>query len=154
MLKRKAESAGASVNEFPTRTTRFSQTCHGCGSIKKKPLSQRWHDCQCGVKGQRDVYSAFLAMCLDADTNQLDAGLAEKLWPSVDARMQAALSEIQKSAIGRRLPASFGLRRRQSGSLAKSAPILDEDLDVVPHVYARFAGEPGRVQDSGRTPRL
>jgi len=61
MLRRKAESAGGAVNEFPV-SNRLSQVCHGCGSIEKKPLSRRWHDCACGVRAQRDLYSAFLAM--------------------------------------------------------------------------------------------
>jgi len=58
-LKRKAESAGATVVEFPTHTTRLSQTCHNCGRVVKKPLWQRWHVCECGIVAQRDLYSAF-----------------------------------------------------------------------------------------------
>ncbi len=74
ILRRKAESAGGRVIEFPTRTTTLSQVCHGCGAIKKKPRSQRIHACECGVEMQRDLYSAFLAWCggedncLHADT--------------------------------------------------------------------------------------
>jgi hypothetical protein len=51
--------------EVPTRTTKLSQFCHGCGQFVQKPLWQRWHSCACGVSAQRDLYSAFLAAYLD-----------------------------------------------------------------------------------------
>ena len=52
-LRRQAASAGdVEICEFPTRSTRLSQTCI-CGNIQKKPLSQRWHTCDCGVSAQR-----------------------------------------------------------------------------------------------------
>ena len=81
-LRRKAESAGAEVIEFPTRTTRLSQVCHNCETVEKKPLSQRWHVCGCGIVVQRDLYSAFLASCVEGD--RLDAGRAQAQWPGVD----------------------------------------------------------------------
>ena len=63
-LKQKAENAGGYVNEFPTRDTKLSQRCV-CGRIKKKPLSQRMHSCECGVTAQRDLFSAYLARHVD-----------------------------------------------------------------------------------------
>ena len=60
-LRHKAESAGGEVIEFPTRPTKLSQSCH-CEAVVKKPLSQRWHDCPCGVCAQRDLYRAYLAL--------------------------------------------------------------------------------------------
>ncbi|PKL75730.1 MAG: hypothetical protein CVV27_13895, partial [Candidatus Melainabacteria bacterium HGW-Melainabacteria-1] len=36
-----------------------SQTCSGCGHREKKPLSQRWHQCQqCGLRLSRDENAA------------------------------------------------------------------------------------------------
>ena len=110
-LRRKAESAGALVVEFATRTTRLSQTCHSCGTVVKKPLSQRWHVCDCGVSAQRDLYSAFLAMCVEGD--RLNADRAKVAWSGVDALLRAALSQAARSsshqpANGRSHPASFG----------------------------------------------
>lgn len=61
LLRRKAEKAGGSVTEFNTQTTALSQVCI-CGAKVKKPLSQRIHSCECGVKQQRDIYSAYLAL--------------------------------------------------------------------------------------------
>jgi len=81
MLRRKAESAGGAVEEFPTRTTRLSQICHGCGQLKKKPLSLRIHECECGVGPvHRDLYSAFLARFVRQ--GELDVCQAQRAWPA------------------------------------------------------------------------
>lgn len=78
-LKRKAAEIGATVTEFSPYHTRLSQTCHGCGSVQKKPLSVRIHHCECGVVAHRDLYSAFLARCVDGDQVDLQRATAE--WP-------------------------------------------------------------------------
>jgi len=117
MLKRKAVSAGVSVNEFPTRTTKLSQVCL-CGEVKKKPLSERWHICECGVVAQRDLFAAFLAACVEG--KQLNADLANSDWRSgMDVCLKVALSEVQPASDGR-MPVTFGLSRSQSGSIEKA----------------------------------
>ena len=70
-LRRTVASTGGTLYEVPTRSTKLSQYCHGCGAFVKKSLSQRWHHCPCGIGSvQRDLYSAFLAAYLDpADPN-------------------------------------------------------------------------------------
>ena len=156
-LKRKAESAGARVDEFPTRTTRLSQVCHGCGTLERKPLAQRWHICECGVSAQRDLYSAFLASCVEGE--RLDAGRAQQAWPGVDLLLQAALSRIEQPASGGHLPASFGLREGAGWSQSWSPVIAGvnavEAQDVVPFV-SLFDGTGELEKDSRipRTPRL
>ena len=53
----KAVEAGAEFVDVNPRMT--SQTCSGCGSIVRKDLSVRWHDCpHCGLSLQRDVNAA------------------------------------------------------------------------------------------------
>lgn len=105
MLRRKAVSAGGEVQEFPTRTTRLSQSCHGCGSHVKKPLSLRVHECACGIGPvQRDLYSAFLARFVDQD--RLDARQAQKAWPDVEPLLRRAASSVSQSARGRALAAT------------------------------------------------
>ena len=138
-LRRRAGSADALVDEFPTHTTRLSQTCHGCGTVAKKPLSQRWHRCKCGVVAQRDLYSAFLAKCVEGD--RLNADRARREWSEgVDDLLRAALSQIQEPASGSRnraLPSSFGLPAagwRQSGSPVECRVKSSETQDVVPSV--------------------
>lgn len=60
LLSRKAVSAGGSTTLIDPRKAKLSRLC-SCGSVRKKPLSQRAHDCPCGIREQRDIWSAFLA---------------------------------------------------------------------------------------------
>jgi hypothetical protein len=65
-LKRTVASTGGTLHEVPTRMTKLSQFCQRCAAFVPKPLSQRWHQCACGIGPvQRDLYSAFLAAYLD-----------------------------------------------------------------------------------------
>ena len=105
-LRRKAENAGGSVLEFPTKDTKLSQYCHKCGKYTKKPLSQRWHTC-CNLNIQRDLYSAFLAGSIVE--NKLDTADVTKRWRSMEAILQRAVSEIKQVANGRQLPSYFGM---------------------------------------------
>jgi len=167
LLKRKAASAGAEVIEFPTRTTRLSQTCHNCGTVKKKSLSQRWHKCDCGVEAQRDLYSAFLATCVEGD--RLNADRAKAAWSGVDALLRAALSQAAQRAAARQrraqaasgrttplvsgTPSSFGLGQRQSGSSVESGVKSSKTQDVVPP-SSLAVGELERARRIVRTPGL
>ena len=119
MLRRKAESAGGAAREFPTHTTRLSQVCL-CGAVEKKVLSQRWHRCACGVVMQRDLFSAFLALCVEDE--KLNAEKAGRLWQGLESVLWAALSEIESVNGAADLPASVG-RQRQNGSPRKPEKI-------------------------------
>src|SRR5260221_7634705 len=67
-MRRTVASPGGPLHEVPPRSPKLSQYCHGCGMFVPKPLSQRWHQCPCGVGPvQRDLYSAFLASTLSVD---------------------------------------------------------------------------------------
>ena len=150
-LRRKAASAGdVEICEFPTRSTRLSQTCI-CGNIQKKPLSQRWHSCDCGVYAQRDLLSALLASCVEVDS--LNADLVQPRWSGMDMCLQAALRYIPQLANGQPLPSSFGLNRwRQSESPVKVLLNQHETCVAVP---PRLSGAAGRTQESAapaRTP--
>jgi len=103
-LRYKSKVAGGGLEEFSTYNTRLSQTCH-CGKVEKKPLSQRHHRCECGVEAQRDLYSAFLARCVENDI--LNADQVKEFWSSAGPLLQAAFREA-KSANGGRKPSSFG----------------------------------------------
>jgi transposase len=98
MLRRKIEQVsdpgralkGGELIEFPTRHTKLSQLCHGCGSYTKKPLKQRIHRCVCGIGPlDRDIYSAFLAYHYDSASKTLDMGAA-----------RAAFEALQCLAVG------------------------------------------------------
>ena len=141
MLRRKAESAGGIANEFPTRPTKLSQVCL-CGSVEKKSLSQRWHTCSCGVVMQRDLFSAFLALCVEDE--RLNAEKAGELWPGLESVLWAALSDIKSVNGSAILPTSVGLQR-QNGSPHKP---------VQPNVKSQVAIFPGNGVVRIGTPRL
>jgi hypothetical protein len=149
LMKRKAVSAGVSVTEFPTRTTKLSQVCL-CGQVKKKSLSDRWQICDCGVVAQRDLFSAFLASCVESE--RLNAELANEFWSSgMDTCLRVALSEVQP-AIGGDFPATFGLNRSQSGSPVEVWTQTGNGRGVVASESQRR--EPDKACPNSRTPRL
>ena len=126
-LKRTVASTGGTLIEVPTRAAKLSQFCHGCGRVVKKPLSQRWHHCPCGVGPvQRDLYSAFLAAYLDAD--HLIPSCAQYVvpWEGAEARLQAAHEQvIQRANEGQHVPGSMGVPRvgaRRPQSLSEPTP--------------------------------
>jgi transposase len=128
ILRRKAESAGGVVNEFPVRN-RLSQICHQCGTVEKKTLSKRWHHCDCGINVQRDLYSAFLAMNVVGD--DLDMCQAKSAWPDAEPLLYRAVSRCDQTMIGEARLASFGLNRSRNGSHGEGRSALDKAKDVV-----------------------
>ena len=132
-LKRLAESAGATVVEFSTHTTKLSQTCHQCGAVKKKSLSTRVHKCNCGVLCQRDLYSAFLARFVS--NNLLQVNLANIAWSGTEPFLMAAWRQATQEnnlRLGGIVPSSFG-KFPESERVATKVSIPDtEILDAVP----------------------
>jgi len=131
-LKRKAESAGVKVVEFPTYNTRLSQTCQ-CGRVKKKKLSERVHQCECGIEAQRDLYSAFLARFVDPETNVLQVNQVLSAWESAELCLRAAwrTATINQPAIGGRLPSSFGRCPETERVAAEVSTKIPKSRDVV-----------------------
>lgn len=58
MCSCKAENAGRAFGVVKVSPKYTSQTCSGCGTVKKKELSERWHSCECGCELDRDVNAA------------------------------------------------------------------------------------------------
>jgi putative transposase len=56
MCTHKAAWAGRSVVLVNPKYT--SQVCSGCGTIRKKELTERWHSCECGCSLDRDTNAA------------------------------------------------------------------------------------------------
>ena len=108
-LRRTVAKTGGTLHEVPTRTTKLSQYCHGCQTYAKKPLSQRWHQCACGVGPvQRDLYSALLAAYLDP--KNLIPSIAHDEWEGADLRLRAAMERLyQRAKEGQVLPRSVGM---------------------------------------------
>ena len=137
-LARKAESAGGEVLEFPTRLkVKGTETCVGlssycvCGEHRKKPLSERWHICSCGVRCQRDLYSAYLA-CFVKQIGQndfeLDAGTAARQWPGAEPLLQAASGRIPNPQMS---GSSGQPRTGTEGVAAEGGTAKTEARDVV-----------------------
>lgn len=107
-VRRKAASAGGEVIEFPTKTTKLSQRCH-CGAVGNKPLRQRWHECSCGVRAQRDLCNAYLG--LHVRQNGAVWGLttesAREGWCAAEPLLEKAVFRVVQAANGGPLPASF-----------------------------------------------
>lgn len=58
MLRTKAAEAASVFAEANTRQLKPTQRCHACGTIVKKPLSERRHVCACGADCGRDENAA------------------------------------------------------------------------------------------------
>lgn len=127
LLRRIVANTGGILSEVPTNQTRFSQYCHGCSTYTKKPLSQRWHVCPCGVGPvQRDLYSAFLLAHLEPP--DLSLSLDTEMWKGAEPRLRAAIESIQQRAnAGGSFPQSMGLTRARARRL-KSLGNLPQGL--------------------------
>ena len=71
IIDRKLGYYGEKLIEINTFESKASQFNHFDGTYTKKSLSQRWNDFN-GIKIQRDMYSAFLIMNIDADLKSFD----------------------------------------------------------------------------------
>jgi hypothetical protein len=108
-LTRAVAKTGGSLTEVPTSQTKLSQYCHNCKRYVKKPLSQRWHTCSCGLGPvQRDLYSACLLAYLDPP--ETVPSITHDEWAGVASRLKAVVEALQQRANeGRSLPRSFGI---------------------------------------------
>ena len=114
LLRHKAENAGGSVMEFNTNTTRLSQTCI-CGTIKKKSLKDRVHNCECGVTQQRDLFSAYLAIYIKED-NELDLKAATRSYQGIERCLLSAIQTTKNLSTAHR--ATLALSKSELESLA------------------------------------
>ncbi len=148
LLGRKAESAGGQDIGIPAGVAKLSQVCHHCGTISKKSLHQRVHQCACGVLAQRDLYSAFLARHTDRE-GVLHADQAKAAWSGADPLLRAAWSQAVQPANGRPAPSTFG---RLPASWSRSGSLAAEGIAKTEARGGNTAGEVAVV--SLRTPRL
>ena len=116
LLRRTVARTGGTLHEVPTRSTKLSQYCHGCGQCLKKPLAQRIHQCGCGIGPvQRDLYAAFLAAYLDPRQPDPSHARYQRYWESAEARLRAAWEKVfQRAKEGQTLPRSFGIPRARA----------------------------------------
>jgi len=135
-LRRKAVSAGGKVIEIKTRNTKLSQLDHTTEQYVKKPLNQRIHIFGDGTTEpvQRDLYSAFLAMCCSQDS--LDIGQVKKTWPSAEPLLRRAMLRVNEPTSGEGFPLSHVLCNVREGRPSKKDSRSVEAIDVVAQARA------------------
>jgi hypothetical protein len=108
-LRRIVAKTGGTLNEICASKTKLSQYCHHCGEYVKKPRSQRWHQCTCGIGPvQRDLYSAFLLAHLEPE-NTIPS-VTQHIWEGAEPRLRAVMEGLhQRASEGQILPRSMGL---------------------------------------------
>lgn len=99
-LRRKVERTDGECVDLDTWRLKLSQYDHTTGTCVKKPLKQRWHrlGAEAGVSQwvvQRDMYSAFLAFCVDTGGNagnvhSINPSYAEQAWPVAQSLLSYA----------------------------------------------------------------
>lgn len=138
-LRRTVAKTGGILHEVPTRSTKLSQYCHGCRTYVKKSLSERWHQCACGVGPlQRDLYSAFLAAHLDPPDPI--PSIAHDEWEGAELRLRAAMERLyQRAKEGQVLPRSVGIPRARA-RLPKS-PVTNRQELVYQHGRREALGQ-------------
>src|SRR5262249_48830147 len=145
ILRRTVASTGGILVEVPTQHTKLSQYCHGCGTYRKKPLRERWHQCPCGIGPvQRDLYSAFLAAHLNVQT--FLPSIAQRTWESAETRLRAAVeATIQRANAGQVLPQSMGMPRAGARLLKSLVDVQQE-----PGLPRGNQEKPARLQEPPR----
>ena len=135
LLWRKAANAGGSVVLINPYAGRLSQRCV-CGQVVKKPLSLRVHACPCGVREQRDVWSAFLARHSSGQAPDLaNARLELRRRHDVGGAPRSGGNNLRVPAASRLVPAAAG----RAGGVAWAA------TGVIP---ATGRGAHGEAQES------
>jgi transposase len=119
-LTRLGAKTGGALVEVSAYQTKLSQYCHHCGRYVKKPRSQRWHACSCGLGPvQRDLYSAFLLAYLEPEQTQ--SSITRHVWEGAEPRLQAVMEGLQQRANeGQHLPRSMGVVARRTRGAARA----------------------------------
>ncbi len=119
-LERLVAKTGGTLNEISAFKTKLSQYCHHCGTYHKKPRSQRWHVCSCGLLPvQRDLYSAFLLASLDPE--KTTPSVTQSDWEGAEPRLHAEIERLrQRASEGQILHRSMGVVAAHSAPRARA----------------------------------
>ena len=110
-IKHKAEKTGGELVEINTWKAKLSQYDHVLDECHKKPLKQRVHWVGGETPIQRDIYSAFLAMCINDNKDSVSRRKASALFNGAEFRHKLIEAGIQviSSASTVALPQSLGI---------------------------------------------
>lgn len=139
-LTRTVAKTGGILREVSSYSTKLSQYCHGCKTYHKKPLSQRWHHCSCGIGPiQRDLYSAFLLAYLKSV--ETIPSISQLVWEGAEPCLRAEVERLsQRANEGHPLPRSMGIPRARARQL--KSPNLSQQESL-------FQFRKGRVEALG-----
>jgi len=128
----KAERAGNESQELPLNLA-LSQLCI-CDVRRKKKLSERLHSCDCGMRAQRDVFSAYLGLHCGPNPDGGGVMLHEQSLKdnaTVDRQLLEASHRVYSGQAASRQGFGFALgldRRPQSGSRKESGGAPSENF--------------------------
>ena len=94
-LESKAENAGTHLLKVPPHNT--SQECSGCGSVVKKSLAVRIHECNCGLTIDRD-HNASINI-LNRAATALREGATDRLSPKNSTRREGSENPVIPSVM-------------------------------------------------------
>ena len=154
----KVESAGNENVEIPL-TTALSQHCL-CGVRKKKKLSERLHECDCGCKAQRDLLSAYLGTYYVPNPGEWEGSDPARQYHKEDRLLLTASHRVYPcqtaSRRGQGIGFALGLDKRpSSGSCGKTGEYPSENSGrklMVCKDLKSLIGELGSL--SSRIPRF
>lgn len=114
LLEAKFKQTGGQVVKLNTKKTKSSQTCPGCGLVKKKgngkvdSRSVRIHECeQCGFVCQRDLTSAICNKFTHGDI--VDVDKSKRFVKDKEPILRTCIERLLQSAReGQSLPSTFG----------------------------------------------
>src|SRR5215469_12284073 len=96
-LARIVAKTGGTLHEVSAYQTKLSQYCHQCRQYHKKPRSQRWHTCPCGLGPvQRDLYAAFLIAYLEP--GKTHPSITQPVWEGAEPRRLTVMEDLQQRA--------------------------------------------------------
>ena len=125
MLRRTVASTGGTLLEVPTRSTKLSQFCHGCGAVRSETVVAAlapvplWHWADparplLGVSGRLSGPSRSLSLVCPGTC---------RYWEGREPGLRAAYElTIQRASAGQPLPRSFGIPRVGACLPEKSQP--------------------------------
>ena len=111
VLNRKAENADGKVIEINTWKAKLSQYDHKLDSYIKKGLGERTMLVGGTDLVQRDLYSAFLAYCVNEEENIVCRSTANKQWAGARLRLDTAVEQLLNAKRKGFIPSSAGINQ-------------------------------------------
>ncbi len=146
-LRREVAATGGTWNKASTTNTWLSQRCL-CGRRSKKPLSQRWHSCPCGIEADRDVLAAALATTI-VFTDPENPATAQ-VSPQLIGVLRRRITAQQEGRVRSTITLDHSHGTGGDGSRHQTASAGHHDSAAQPRIRRTRKGPPRRRRN-GRT---